>query len=97
MQRINIGITRGPVANNGGGGGNPGSFGGTLVDSETGEPLGLSLDPNSRERYAQALTAHIERVRQHCYGAQVQFTSVVAKEPLAQASIDTLTHMGLFV
>lgn len=75
----------------------PGSFGGTLVDSETGEPLGLSLDPNSRERYAQALTAHIERVRQHCYGAQVQFTSSIAKEPLAQASIDTLTHMGLFV
>ena len=75
----------------------PESGGETLVDSETGEPIGLSLDPASRDRYAIALEGHIERVRDHCHGAQVQFISTVAREPLAQTSIDTLTRMGLFV
>jgi hypothetical protein len=75
----------------------PGSMGQTLVDSETGEPIGLSLDPTSRDRYTRALHDHIERIRHHCHSAQVQFVSTVAREPLADTSIDTLTHMGLFV
>jgi hypothetical protein len=75
----------------------PGATGGTLIDSETGEPLGLSLDPQARTRYAQALSTHIDRIRTHCYGAQVDFVSMVAKEPLSHASLETLTSMGLFV
>lgn len=75
----------------------PESNGSTLVDSETGEEIGLSLDPSSRELYAQRLAAHTNAVREHCLSAQIKFVQAVAREPLAENSISILRSMGLFV
>jgi uncharacterized protein (DUF58 family) len=75
----------------------PGSDGSTLVDSETGQALGLSLDRESRARYQEMLSRHIDGVREHCLGAQIKFTSAVARQPLAEGSIEILSSMGLFV
>ena len=75
----------------------PGSNGSALVDSETGEEIGLSLDSASRAQYAGRLAAHTEAVRNHCLSAQIQFHQVVAQEPLAENSISILSGMGLFV
>jgi uncharacterized protein (DUF58 family) len=75
----------------------PGSEGSTLVDSETGQALGLSLDRESRAHYQELFTRHIDAVREHCLGAQVKFTSAVARQPLAEGSIEILSSMGLFV
>jgi hypothetical protein len=75
----------------------PTSSGSTLVDSETGEEIGLSLDPSAREHYAKKLKEHTEAIRQHCLSAQIHFVQAVAREPLAENSISILTEMGLFV
>jgi len=75
----------------------PGSDGGALVDSETGEEIGLSLDPSSRALYAERLAAHTEAVRSHCLSAQIQFHQAIAQEPLAENSVSILSTMGLFV
>ncbi len=74
-----------------------GSAGSTLVDSETGEALGLSLDPSSRARYADLLTSHTEAVRHHCLGAHINFVSARANQPHGENSISVLSSMGLFV
>ena len=74
-----------------------GADGSTLVDSETGEEIGLSLDSSSRERYAETLAAHTEAIRNHCLSAQINFIQAVAKEPLAENSLSILSAMGLFV
>lgn len=75
----------------------PGSEGSTLVDSETGEEVGLSLDASSRTHYTELLTAHTAAVRAHCLSAQVKFVSTIAHEPLAEGSLSSLRTMGLFV
>jgi uncharacterized protein (DUF58 family) len=75
----------------------PGAIGATLTDSETGEQLGLSLDPESRARYAQLLQEHTNTVRNHCLSHQIKFVSTEVKEPLAECGIETLTNMSLFV
>ena len=75
----------------------PASSGSTLVDSETGEEIGLSLDPSAREQYAKKLKEHTEAIRQHCLSAQIHFVPAVAREPLAENSISILSTMGLFV
>ena len=75
----------------------PASSGSTLVDSETGEEIGLSLDPSAREHYARKLKEHTEAIRQHCLSAQIHFVPAVAREPLAENSISILRTMGLFI
>jgi uncharacterized protein (DUF58 family) len=75
----------------------PDSDGGTLVDSETGEALGLSLDPTSRARYLEELQNHTEAIRNHCLSAQIDFIQIEARDPLAEASISALSTMRLFV
>jgi len=75
----------------------PGSDGGTLVDSETGEELGLSLDASSRERYVEGIRQHTEAIRNHCLSAQIDFLQIDARDPLAENSIAALGAMRLFV
>ena len=75
----------------------PGSLGATCTDSETGEQLGLALDDRARSQYGELLKNHIDQVREHCLQHQIKFISTVAREPLAQCGIETLTEMSLFV
>ena len=75
----------------------PGSDGGTLVDSETGQPLGISLDDASREQYQALMASHTQALRDHCLAAHIQFVSARLKQPLADNSIDILHQMGLFI
>ena len=75
----------------------PGSLGSTCTDSETGERLGLALDPASRKKYAQLLEGHNKGVREYCLQHQIKFVSSVAEGPLAERGIETLTEMSLFV
>lgn len=75
----------------------PNSTGSTLVDSETGEEIGLSLDSSARKQYEEKLASHIEAVREHCLSAHIHFVQAVAREPLAENSISILSAMGLFV
>jgi uncharacterized protein (DUF58 family) len=75
----------------------PGSPGATLTDSETGEQLGLSLDPESRARYTELLQQHIDAVRNHCLSRQIKFVSMEVREPLTECGIETLTNMSLFL
>jgi uncharacterized protein (DUF58 family) len=75
----------------------PQSTGSTLVDSETGEEMGLSLDASAREHYAKKLAQHSEAIRHHCLSAHIHFVQAEAREPLAENSISILSAMGLFV
>lgn len=75
----------------------PESDGATLVDSETGRELGLSLDPESRTRYHEALSQHTSAIREHCLGAHIEFVSARVNEPLSEHSLEILRSMGLFV
>jgi uncharacterized protein (DUF58 family) len=75
----------------------PGSDGATLVDSETGQPLGISLDSASREHYQELMAKHTQALREHCLSAQIQFVSARANAPLADNSMNILHQMGLFV
>jgi len=78
-------------------GGGAAASGITVADSETGEVRGLSLDAESRATYEELLLEHTDRIREHCRAHNVQFTSVVAEGPPADAGIRTITQMGLFV
>lgn len=75
----------------------PGSDGGTLVDSETGEELGLSLDASSRERYIEGIRSHTGAIRNYCLSTQIDFLQIDARDPLAENSIAALGAMRLFV
>lgn len=75
----------------------PGSEGGTLLDSETGEELALSLDSHSRAQYSELLERHTDAVRTHCLGSHVNFTTSTVRQPLAESSVEALSSMGLFV
>jgi uncharacterized protein (DUF58 family) len=75
----------------------PGSEGSALVDSETGEEIGLSLNSSSRAQYAERLAAHTQAVRAHCLSAQIRFHQAVAQEPFAENSVSMLSAMGLFL
>ena len=74
------------------------SLGGvTVADSETGEVRGVSLDPESRSRYATLLDEHIDQVRRHCFAHQIKFSSTVASGDPVSAGLDAIQNMGLFV
>jgi uncharacterized protein (DUF58 family) len=75
----------------------PGAEGGTLVDSETGQPLGVSLDAASRDQYQELMTQHTHALRAHCLAAQIQFVSARIQPSLADTSIHILNQMGLFI
>ena len=74
-----------------------GTIGATLVDSETGESLPVSLDSESRSVYQARLQSHNKQVREHCLSSQVQFTSTIIEEPISACCIETLNNMALFV
>ena len=74
-----------------------GTVGATLVDSETGESLPVSLDSESRNVYQARLQSHNKQVREHCLSSQVQFTSTIIEEPISACCIETLNNMALFV
>lgn len=69
----------------------------TVSDSETGEVRGVALDPASRAQYSELIDEHVRRVREHCLGCQVQFTSTAASGSPVAEGIDTIRRMGLFV
>jgi hypothetical protein len=75
----------------------PASDGSTLIDSETGEELGLSLDAASRARYQEMLARHTDAIREHCHSAHIEFVSARVAEPMADNNLEILRSMGLFV
>lgn len=68
-----------------------------LIDSETGAARGVALDHSARATYAKLLTAHNDELRRYCLSQKIQFVSSIAREPLDESTISTITKMGIFV
>lgn len=73
--------------------------GATVVDSETGEERGVSLDHSSRELYADLLARHTRAVREHCLSNQITYSLATLRDDSLpeQIALDVVTRMGLFV
>jgi uncharacterized protein (DUF58 family) len=75
----------------------PNELNANLIDSETGVSRGLILDRSTRETYTKLLTEHNDELRRYCLSQKIQFVSGIAKEPLGDSTIATITKMGIFV
>lgn len=69
----------------------------TVSDSETAEVRGVALDSASSARYTELLEDHVRKVREHCLGCHIKFTSTTAAGSPVEEGIDTIRRMGLFV
>jgi uncharacterized protein (DUF58 family) len=64
-------------------------------DSETGEIVMLSKDPESEAAYAELFEAHSRKVEDVMRGSQIQFARMRAEEDLLEFLINNLTGIGL--
>jgi uncharacterized protein (DUF58 family) len=66
-----------------------------LVDAESGERRLATLSPAALQRYAQARTAYLERVRRFCVRKQVPLHEVDTRTPPDEAVLGILRRGGL--
>jgi hypothetical protein len=76
-----------------------GTQGATLIDSETGSSLGISLTGENRAMYEALLQSHNHALREHCLANHISYvsTSLAEYRSVDDASLDTIKRMGLFV
>ncbi len=67
----------------------------TIKDSETGEVVTVSLDPENRAAYSELLDEHNRRFEEFMHGAQIQFARMRTDEDLLSFLVNNLTSIGL--
>ena len=67
-----------------------------VVDSETGEEVELTLNPQARKEYAALLAEHNERVQQLLASSGISYSVFSPDLSLSEFIIGNLTHSGLF-
>jgi uncharacterized protein (DUF58 family) len=66
-----------------------------LLDSESGEPIEISADPNVLQRYNESLRSWQEEIEQFCSGRGMAYIPVDTSIPIKEFVLSTLRQRGI--
>ena len=70
-------------------------MGETVVDSETGEEILLSLGNESKREYARLLASHVEALEHYCNKAGIAYALVPSNQAVDEVMLSRLPELGL--